>query len=248
MKMPELDPQSLERLKAYSWPIFLIVVGVTLAVFIALPNFNEYFLQRNKMAEKKQKLALLTEKAAALASLDRDRLRRQLQVAESALPSEKAVPGLLSGLERIAAESGAAVTAFQISPGIISSRENSEEKNPVPVKEIATPAIPFTISLEGNYQSLKGFLLRLKKARRLIGLDKLSFVNLQTQDNPENLRTNLSLLAYYLPLPEDPPLPEEKLESISPEELDFLAEVESFEVISVAPPLLPVGKENPFAF
>lgn len=249
MKKVVLENKNLEKLKIYAWPLMLLLLGGLTLSFVGFPSFNRFLGLRNEQAEKKKNLASLTEKAASLSGLDRSDLGKKLEVAESALPSEKSIPGLLSGLERMAAESGAVVTAFQISPGIISSREGSKtEETSDQEVPTATPAVPFTLTLEGNYQSLKGFLLRLKKARRVLGLVKLSFINLQSPDNPETLRTNLSLLAYYQPLPPTPPPLEEKLEPISPEELGFLSEVESFEVISLAPPLLPAGKENPFAF
>lgn len=252
MKKPETSQRLILLLKVYLFPGVLFVISLAVLAVLGYPALKNILHIRQNLEQQKTRLAALTLKAENLSRLDKNQLYSSLQIADAALPDQKSIPGLLAGLESLASQSGAKVTAFEISPGLIGPTASDYKDAPVqkievPGKSLTTPGLPFTLALEGNYQSLKEFLTKIKRARRILGLLKVSFVNQNIEAENQVLKSTLTMLVFYLPVQNDAVSLEAPLRPITQAELDFLSQVENFEIITLAPALLPAGKDNPFA-
>ncbi len=251
------------RIRELVIPIILILVGVGVILMGILPGIDSIKKARADLEAAKKKQSVLQTKANVLNSMDEASTRSLLTIASNALPSEKNVPGLLAGLERMAQEASASIQDFSIAPGMLAT----EAAAPPPTidKTPAQPtffvsqnkekdygagvsAIPFMATLKGNYLALHDFLAGIYKVNRLLGADSIVF---KVNERPatkgqQDISSDLVLLVYYQPEVSSVGKSDMPLELLTEKEKTLIQSMSANPVVTNPPELVPTGKVNPF--
>lgn len=239
--------------------VSLVIPGLTIIIaavsfwFVLKPSIENILVGRENLEKNKKELAVLAEKVAFLKGIEDGELASDLNKAELALPSEKSIPGLLGGLERMAKEASASIESFAISPGIVSTSSaetagtnaNANLQIKLTDFQLPSPYVGFTITLKSNYGQLKSFLTRTRQAARVMAVTDLNFTS-KSKNLEDRVQVTMSLAAYYQNLPMTITKIGEPISPISNSDRKILEKVRSLEVYSLTPPLVPTGKTNPF--
>lgn len=221
---------------------------------VIFPSIKTIYSEKTKLAADKVEMEKLTQKAMFLNNLDDVTMRSQTNTAVSSLPAEKSIPGLLAGLERLAAQATASIDTFSVVPGKISTQSaNTASPSAILVKDSSETVlgnnvrlINVTLSMHGPYMNIRNFLDSISKANRLINVDKITLVRDDKNQTEESYTANLILNIYYQPLDTIlPPITEPPL-LLNEIETENLGLVSGFTGVTFTPPLVPAGKENLF--
>lgn len=205
-----MKTNNFEQVKKYLVPVFSII-----AVFVMIPVFIMPQLTRisdaSKIINKNQKrLDAIEKKALDLEKLSKqkDSLDKKIEIIEQALPVDKSVAPLVSGIQQLAITSGLVVGSFKIVPGKTATEAAKPVSNTqASVKNAATDQtqqktsssknLIFQITLLGGTKQFKTFLTTLEKAKRILVLDEF-----KSQSSDGTLfKFDIFLSAPYAPLP-----------------------------------------------
>src|SRR3989344_6582431 len=100
------------EIKSYGLPIIIIIVFSILVLFIIKPRVADIFKVRKEVEADKIKLASLQNKSSDLKSVNYSSLLSDISLAQKAVPSDKNIPMLIIGVERLAAESGVKIESI----------------------------------------------------------------------------------------------------------------------------------------
>lgn len=200
----------LDKFKSY-----LVPVGSILAVLVMVPVFIMPQLTKiadaSKVINKNQtRLDSIEKKATALEKLSKnqDSLEEKIAVIEKALPIDKSVAPLVSGIQQLAIESGLSVKSFKIQPGRTATESakpaatsgqsgSLESQTSGQTSIVSGTNLVFQISLEGGTDAFKAFLATIEKAKRILVLEEF-----KSQSNDGKKFTfDIYLQAPYAPLP-----------------------------------------------
>jgi len=212
--------------------IFILISGL----FLIRPRLNEIFLIRKNLKREEKRLSQLTAKTAALEGLDQVELSEKAEVAAKALPGEKNLPLLLSVIKDAAVNNNIELRSLQVKPGELATPSAQERKEEL-------PSLSFTIMVSGQMSDFKEFLAQLSKTAPLARSENIALEEIDGE-------AGLVLDFPFLRPPESLGLPEKPLSQITNEEEEVyqqLARLDFF-LIQEEFPLVPAGKENPFAF
>jgi len=246
--------------KAYLFPI-LLLAGIIFILFqFTLPQIKQIIEARGELKREKERLVQLIEKSTQLEKLDEVTLKKNFQVAQEALPSEKDVSGLLFTLARLESESTLSASGFKINPGLIST--------PAAVPKVATPSgvakgkaqeptevktkttaplstLDFGLSLSGDFSALRSFLERIKEIRPLLLITSFNL----SQEREASSGADLKVQFYYQVQPSFLGKISDPLSVLAIQEEEVLAEISRRPLYSQPPSsstLVPIGKLNPF--
>jgi Tfp pilus assembly protein PilO len=194
----------------YVLPVIAILVVIGIGIGFIQPKIVEIQdLQQKKASEvaRKQKLEA---KLSQLSNLDgkRSDLLAQLQAVTVALPDQKEVPQLIIQLQNIAKESDIEIQSIQMTPGKLVETGSA----------LATkvgPDINFILGYKGSYESIRTFLGKIYKAKRLINMDSLNISVSSNETEAGQITVQSQMFAYYQPRPAIPKDPTEELPTIS---------------------------------
>ena len=199
------------QIKKYFVPVVsIIAVFVMIPVFI-MPQLNR-IAEASKIINKNQaRLDPIEKKAGDLEKLSkqRDSLDKNVKIIEQALPVDKSVAPLVSGIQQLAITSGLVVESFKIVPGktatesakkTVSNTQSSAQNTATEVAPQPTSSernLIFQITLTGGTKQFKTFLTTLEKAKRTLVLDSF-----KSQSSVGILfKFDIFLAAPYAPLP-----------------------------------------------
>ena len=184
----------------------------------------------------------------------------ELSSAEQLLPSEKDVFSLVGQIENIARLSGVLLSRLEVAPGSVggtgaeangkSAQANQATQKGDSEKDVGVPKIQLKISLTSDYMSYLQFLHRLLLIPRIVAIRDLSLSSASASGQSTQLRTILTLDAYWQSLPERLGSIESPIENLSENEKKLLAQVQQSESGGGAAPVVPIvptGKDDLFA-
>ena len=222
----------------------IIALVILSALFLVKPKVNEILGARKTIKNEREKLALLTQKAALLESLNQVELNQRVNRTLSVLPVEKDVTLVLSSLKAVALETDLTLFSIGVNPGEISSPSAQKTKKTTKPKTVL-PSYTFSLQAEGKTEAVKAFIQKIEKISPLLELESLS---LSLED--DSVEASIEINAFYLDLPEvigpyDKPLP-----LLTKDEEGILQKITGFNPVLTEGllPFVPSGKENPFAF
>ncbi len=208
-----MKPNSLEQLKSYIVPVFsIIAVLVMIPVFI-MPQLNQ-IADASKVINKNQaRLDTIEKKAKDLEKLSqkKDTLDQKINIIEQALPVDKSIAPLVSGIQQLAINSGLSVKSFKIQPGKTATESakaasptqstpkttSAKQKTETAVTTAASKNLIFQMSLQGGTKAFGSFLTALEKAKRILVLEEFKS---QSTDGV-SFTFDIFLQAPYAPLP-----------------------------------------------
>ncbi|HEY5601237.1 MAG TPA: type 4a pilus biogenesis protein PilO [Patescibacteria group bacterium] len=220
------------EIKSYGLPIIIIIVVSILVLFIIKPRVADIFKVRKEVEADKIKLASLQNKSSDLKSVNYSSLLSDISLAQKAVPSDKNIPMLIIGVERLAAESGVKIESIQLAPGDVS-------KNPT---QTSMSQIDFKLSVSGAYENVKGFFEKSLVALRLY---KISDFNLIT--NPAGITVNMNASAFSVADPKIGPDIAEPLPKLSVPERNTFDKIKAFtDYSSLTVSTSSASRANPF--
>lgn len=225
-----------EKYSVFILPFVSGLIVLALLLFVVRPRLGEIFELRGQVAKAKQDAVVLENKLSNLQNFDQDKLLSDVKKVETALPSDKDLQGLLSTLERLAAETGVGILAVQLTPGQIS---------PIPAGG-AAENFPVKITITGNFFQIKNHLARVFESIRVIGVKSLT-ITLGTVGSA-SLSATLNLDSFFQQLSATQVQVREPLQNLTSAEQQILDKISVPQPATVTPPPPPItGKADPFA-
>lgn len=177
----------------------IIFLGLTILVEALLLAF--YFPgQIFNILDKRDQLGRLATDVKSLATannqlvaVDSNQLTLELAIAEVALPDEKRVAGVITGLSTVASASGVTTKAISFSPGNVGTVSAVPAANEIEIGD-KVKAIPVTMTISASLSQFLDYLKKLSVASQLLGVTAINF---SLSANPPG--GDVGLLVYYLP-------------------------------------------------
>lgn len=173
-----------------------IILGVVMGFLMILVPFTQNTIDVfNQGKELKIQVDALRERVAILDNLDELTLEQQLILASSAIPIEKSLPSIFQTMETISNEEEMTLNTIGLdSPQSLSTQAAAMQS--MEEKKLGVYILPFTITVEGAYDKLEGFLEKTTKVRRFIKAKKITLIV-----NPDGSFTStVGLDAFYIPI------------------------------------------------
>jgi hypothetical protein len=207
----EKKPQDWEKLKRYG--VYFLAVALLLAeiggtiylVFTRVPILQEKWAALAAVREEERQIAAAV---AVLAGIDEGTLLEDLRRATAALPAEKKTSGLISGLVKLASQSGTLVTGLEFSPGLISTEAGKaspaamlrkQYESGETVKSNGVKAVTVNAALVANLSALADFLRKLAAVSQMLAVTRVQY---NTAGGAAGQTVGLTLLVPFQPLKE----------------------------------------------
>jgi Tfp pilus assembly protein PilO len=157
--------------------------------------------KRQEVAAAEDDLVLVRQRSEKLAGIlsEAKTIATNVEVAQQALPTEDAVPALITQLEQMAKESGVGVQHLGFGEGKVAGSPVAEEGT----ETVSAPSEMRTISLtavvDGSYGALQTFFRNLENVSRVVNVTNFRFSPVQKKEEETSLSITLGLEAFYLP-------------------------------------------------
>lgn len=230
----------MNKYKPYLWPFTLILVSILMVFFVILPAIEQINVTRNEVSELTEKKELLATKAAILEKSDDQLLKSDLIKAETALPSDKNLSGMIFGLETLAASTSAHVDSFSTNVGklatdsakpvVTDKKEESKLGNKVEIT-------PFSMEVSADFDPLNNYLRLLGGVNRLVGISSIAW---------EERKASIVLDVFYQPLVKTLGAITTPVYELTTEDRNLLRQVSAYPLATPQTTPLPIGKSNPF--
>lgn len=183
--------------------VFAPLVFLGLALFSEVLVVSFYFPKKifalldlkQKVTELSKDVGELKVAEEALGKTDKDSLSGILSMAEAALPSEKQVAGVVSGINTLASSSGVVTKGIEFSPGRVSTGSGELGSGEVGGTAVGDGviAVPVSVSVFSSLDQLLDFMNKLQSSRQLLGITSANYTSVNV---PEG---SLGLVVYFLP-------------------------------------------------
>jgi len=180
--------------KEYFYSLFFIVISILLFAFFISPKQSSIAYLNKKILNQKSQLDVLERYSNELFSvLERVKgYEEELKRIEMAIPEDPLIPLYLHMLQKYASQSGLLLKdiGFPViqtgdTEGVENTTESETSSLPPKLKRWST-----TISLAGNYSSLKSFVETLERSLRLTKIERISI------SEGENFQISISFFSY----------------------------------------------------
>lgn len=157
--------------------IGIVVIALVVAAFWTFPTYQEYASLSVELLEKRTELQNREDYMANLRELELrlESFTEELGKLHVAVPNNSSLPSLYDLVQRLSSESGLVLRQ-------ISAVEDAKKTT-----QVQTKTVEVNLNLEGSYEGLKAFLLRVQTAPRLLDVTSVGFTSpppgLSTQFN-----------------------------------------------------------------
>lgn len=224
-------------------PAAAIAVSVLVLLFVIWPTFNSMIKLNISNKQLATRASSLEAKSQDLATLDRNKLDRELTASEQLLPSDKGVFLIVQQIERAASSSGVILNRIDVAPGSIgdsvstgqgSAQGAASAQTSAPGQNAAdlgsavidTPKVQLRVAITSDYAGFLKFLNTLISLPRVVSIHDLTLSTAGgTGGSSSALRTALTLDAYWKPLPKELPAVETAISKLTPEEENIIDNV-----------------------
>ncbi len=149
----------------------IVLVVVLIAIMVGLYGYLVYLPQREVLKAKKVEMEKLERQVRELETVaanmkrfqaEAAKLREELQVAVTQLPTSKEIPNLLSNISRLGKEAGLEFILFKPTPEV--SKEFYAE-------------IPVEVRVKGTYHNVAAFFDKVGKLPRIVNISEVAMDN-----------------------------------------------------------------------
>ena len=143
----------------------VLLIGVAYYFFNFKPKYENINKLKKTLQTKKKKLVTFKRKAKALPELEKklNKLKEELNYAVAALPENKEIDLLITGISRAAKNTGSEVLNFKPEPEQIKDNFYAE--------------IPIKIEISGHFHQLAHFFDELSRLYRIVNIEKTTIEN-----------------------------------------------------------------------
>lgn len=263
--MPRHGEKSFDLSKVFMFgpSAIAIIASIFIGFLVVWPKYSEIGQLRQSNKTLEETAGKLEDKAQALKSLDRVKLKTQLSAAEQLLPSEKKIFEFIRQVENVRNNTGVVITNLSVGSVGQFKSSNSEKadegagQNTTPAPAPAAPpaegevdanvnTVTMKVSVSSDFEQIFKFLNELYALPRVTTVKELTFA---IDQQGSRLSTSLDINSLWQQLPTDLASVEAPLASLDQAEVDLLAKVESTGAVSapVVVPDVPKGKLNIFS-
>lgn len=201
LNVPRQDPKTY----VFFGLTALVILAEAIAGVVYFPGkVRELYSTAQDLDTLKEEVTAREAIVTELEAVDQNQLKSQIALATSALPSEKKISGLITGLTNLASSSGIAVTELSFSPGLVSTRSGSTTQISVEPEiagqsaEDGVRGIPISLAATANEpQLLIDFMGKIAKVSPLLGIKTLSY-----RVSDQNKSATFLFVIYYQPAPQ----------------------------------------------
>lgn len=158
--MVKLPPGS-ERYSIYIWPAIGLAFSILVGVFIIVPRIFEIIKTNAALYDKEKLTSNLEKKVDILEGIDLQKYKNDYKYLAVILPAQPDVPSAVSQVQKLAANSSIKINAFSIA---------------LPTLESSSESFQIRIEIEGGIENISKFVTDIKKASRLMTLDRIEVV------------------------------------------------------------------------
>lgn len=228
----------MNKYKPYLWPFLLILASILTGFYVVWPTMEQIMTTRNEISGLEERRKILADKAAILEKTDEQSVRADLLKAETTLPTDKNVSGMIYGLETLAATSSAKLETFSTVVGKMAT----DSAKPVVIEKDnklgnQVQIISVETTLTADYNSLKEFLRLLSGVNRLVGVNSVSLVD---------QKANIILDVYYQPLAKSLGEIVTPVYELTQADRALINKVSFYPLATPQTAPLPAGKPDPF--
>lgn len=188
----------IRKYRAYALPFLIAFLILFLSFYVLKPKIESSLVLSKEMDKSSVKLLALTKKVNALAALDPSELKEMFNMVNTAIPSDKDIPGFMLGIGRIAQEASVSVGLIEVSPGSISTSSSEIAQN----KKAGQQPITAKVTVTGLFQNIISFISKATNGRRLLKIEGINLSGAGAQKLNEPISMSFSISLYYQPLPE----------------------------------------------
>jgi Tfp pilus assembly protein PilO len=240
-------------LRAYIIPVLVVLLVVLLVPFVLLPQIESIREKNLEVEEGRERLERLNQKIDALELVDETAESLKLLETEKAIPANKKIATLIVGIRSMAVESKLSIREMNFKPGKVATQSATvsamSKKTKAKIREADSEenkdSLLFVVKLRGKLDSVKKFLSKLEKAKRLMEVDTLS--STQDEDEPSKHLVEISIRAPFKQIKSggdvvSDPLP--LLTKVHDAVFTFLVNLKDYTNKKL--PSVPTGVPNPF--
>ena len=169
-----------------------ILAVIFFAVFAIRPTLVTMSDLIKELEEKRLLDLKLSQKIASLATVQPQyqTARDQIQVLDEALPSSPEMIKTLKIIEKVASDRQLAITSISISEIPVINGPTS------PGMKLNRISYPISITVEGDYQTIRDFVEQLQNSRRVLATESVAF-NLVEKQGLQSLQATITVSAPY---------------------------------------------------
>lgn len=142
--------------------IALGVIAATLVLAVLIPQAQEAMNTISKLRSETPKTDALRKKSASLDSITGTAEYAQIEVVDEALPSKKPLLELLLSIRNVSQTTGARVTKFELSPGLVASDAAQLQKQERQNNK-GFDSLSVDLEIAGSFKQLQDFLLKVEQ-------------------------------------------------------------------------------------
>lgn len=201
------------KYKIYVLPIGIICASIFALFQVLLPQILSLSESQRDMGERQLRVQKLKDSVTTIKSLSDETLDKNLDVATGALPTNKDILRIYSGLSSAAERAKVSVDRFAF--GGINVYQNPQDK------ALDVQNILVTVTVKGDRDSLEGYINQLYKTFPLIEVRSANFLIKEEQ-------LDLQIAFYFKPYNTEIIAGTYEIRAFTPSELDVLKTVESW--------------------
>jgi Tfp pilus assembly protein PilO len=174
----------LMHYKKFYISLGIILVCIGLFMFVIIPQFQQYSLQKNEIDEVQQRVAILNNNLSFLSRLNQQEQTAQLTTVLAALPDDKDYAGILFAVKNASAKAGVGLGDFTFQVGELSQKSVITQN---------APTMQLILNVLGSPTEIQVFLTELSKSLPLANIKELKI-------GAESSRVVVEF--YYKPVPQ----------------------------------------------
>lgn len=236
--IPGLEDTNFQMLVRMRRP-FLYALGtgllaVVIVITAIIPQINQTYELYSEWQSEKPKLEKLRAKLADIDAVTVSPEFAQVQLVDQTLPSKKPLLEVLTSLNSVTLQSGARVSDFEISPGIVATDAASLEEAQKLRSSTQGPydALTLELEIEGGFNQLEQFMYLVERVAPFTTISELELNTNSAQiseldESFDTFTATLQTDTYYFTQPISVTV-EQALPRISSEDQLVLSELASF--------------------
>lgn len=228
-------------------PIITFIIVILLAIVFIKPKIDEIFTIKNNIITDSAKLIRITEKVSFLENQNVDKLKSDVKISESAIPSEKDIPYFLSTLDFLANEASVSVVSVHTSPGRISTESGLLASKEEKVDSNQVGKVSLNVVVEGSFESLKAFLTKMSSSLPLQSVNSINFTRRgKSEEIFGTVSATFSLFVNYQLLPKTIGKASDPIDKITDKEEKLILSLSSYIQPNKSNVFMPMGRVDPF--
>ncbi len=214
------------RYREYLVPLITIVISILIFTQFVIPQFQIWLANKDEVAINQQMVDVLSRNVTTISSMNSQKLDSDLNLAITALPSEKDFAGVLTAISNAASLAGVSLGDYSFQIGDIAGKDFKSQDGRL--------ALQIVLTINGGIDDTKRFLVTLQKQ---LPLSDISEVGVRSA-----ILTSVTANFYYNPFPQPNFHDTDPIETLSKSQEDFLHSLKPDNQLQVVPLGTPSAK------